>query len=92
VAHLFDKLPQEISYIREYALKYGRDTKEETFNFIHETASRQELRELQDLDNKILENGHLDILFAFIKSNLETRPEEAVKLESFIVAIMATPA
>jgi hypothetical protein len=89
--HFLDSLPEEVSYVRELALKYGKPTRKETDAFIRETASRQELRELQDLDNKILENGHLDILLEFVKDNWEAHREEAGRLNAFIFAIMPVP-
>lgn len=39
MSHLLDNLPEEVSYIREYAMKYGRDTEQETFDLIHKVAS-----------------------------------------------------
>ena len=91
--YLLNSLPEEVSYVREYALKYGRGTKEETSNLIHEKATREELRELSHLEILILENNHihLDILMEFIEANLDTYPEEVKKLNSFIWAIMAVP-
>jgi hypothetical protein len=93
VAHLFDKLPQKISYIREYALKYGRDTKEETSKLIDNTADRRELEELTSLEISILKEDHLhlNILMNFIEDNLEKNREEAIRLNSSIWAIMAVP-
>jgi hypothetical protein len=89
--NLLNKLPDEVSYIREYALKFGRNTEKETFNLIHQIASKEDLNNLAYLDEFILENNHLDILIEFIKDNLESFPEESTKLNSFILAIMAVP-
>jgi hypothetical protein len=89
--YLLNSLPEEVSYVREYALKYGRGTKEETSNLIHEKATREELIDLSRLERLILENNHihLDILMEFIEANLDTYPEEVKKLNSFIWSIMA---
>jgi hypothetical protein len=91
MSHLLDNLPDEVSYIREYALKYGRDTEQETFNLIHEIATSRELNEIANLERLILENDHLETLIEFVRSNLESFPGEAKKLNSFVWAIMAAP-
>ena len=88
---LLDNLPDKVSYIKEYALKYGRDTKQETFDLIHKIATKKELNDLTELDSMILENEHLDILLEFVKDNLQDSPKEAKRLNSFIWAIMAVP-
>lgn len=92
MTNLFDKLPEELSYIQEYVLKYGKDTEQETFDLIHKLATKEELNDLTRLDSLILENQHLDIILEFIKNNIEEFPEETKKLNSFIWAIMATSA
>jgi predicted nucleotidyltransferase len=91
MSNLLDDLPKEVFYIREYALKYGRDTKQETFDLIHKIATKEELDDLTKIDSMILENDHLDVLLEFVKDNLQDFPEEAKKLNSFVWAIMAVP-
>jgi hypothetical protein len=91
MSDLLNNLPNEVSYIREYALQYARDTKEETSNLINKLATKKELNDLAELDSRILENEHLDILLEFVEDNLQDSPEEAKRLNSFIWAIMAVP-
>ena len=93
MSDLLKNLSDEVSYIRKYALKYGRETKQETSDLINKTANREELKELAHLEILILENNHLhlDILMEFIETNLEICREEVIKLNSFIWAIMAVP-